>query len=170
MTPCITFRPIRDEDQAFLCRVYASTRQEELALTDWDEARKKTFLSMQFDIQHKSYQEQYGDAEFLIILKDQEPVGRLYLDRQTHEEIRLIDIALLPEHCNNGIGTSLLTGIMADAEKLGKPIRIYVEQYNRALRLYNRLGFTKMGESGIYFMMKWFPVKNGNKKIQENGK
>ena len=44
MTPSITFRPIRDDDLEFLYRVYASTRQEEMALTPWDAAEKEIMV------------------------------------------------------------------------------------------------------------------------------
>ena len=102
-----SLRPIKEEDQSFLYRLYASTRQEELAVLDWSEAQKEAFLQMQFNAQHKFYTEQFSQAEFQIIEQDQEPIGRLYVDRRD-DEIRLIDIALLPAYRNRGIGSSYL--------------------------------------------------------------
>lgn len=169
MTLNITFRPICDGDQTFLKQVYASTRQEELKHADWDDVEKDAFLAQQFYFQHQYYKQQFENAEFLIILKDQKPIGRLYVDRNDFEDIRLIDIALLPEHCNQGIGTSLIKDLMQDSQKCGKPIRIYVEQYNPALRLYQRLNFKKVGENGAYFLMKWFPTENEHLTNQPNG-
>src|SRR6202040_3804824 len=55
----ITLRPIRPEDRGFLFRVYASTREEELALTDWDEEQKRAFLEGQFAAQDTWYRERY---------------------------------------------------------------------------------------------------------------
>jgi hypothetical protein len=55
----ITFRPITENDMDFLYRVYASTREDELAVTDWDDAQKEEFLKMQFNAQHVYYQEHY---------------------------------------------------------------------------------------------------------------
>ena len=100
----IALRPITKEDRDFLFQVYASTRAEELALVDWDDSQKDAFLLMQFDAQDKYYQEQFSKATFQIILVNKKPVGRLYLDRRA-DEIRIIDIALLPEHRNQGVGS-----------------------------------------------------------------
>ncbi len=152
----ITFRPIRPEDEAFLYQVYASTREDELAQVPWDEGEKETFLRMQFNAQHKYYQEQFLNAEFQIILLDDRPIGRLYVDRRP-DEIRLIDIALLPGERNGGIGTLLLKELLVEAAEVEKPVRIHVERCNPALRLYERLGFSRIDDQGVYHLMEWSP-------------
>jgi len=150
------FRPISPEDQAFLLEVYASTRREELALVDWDEDRKTEFLKMQFGAQHQYYQDYYPDTDFLIILLDELPVGRLYLARWPGE-IRIVDLALLPAHRKAGIGTRILQDILAEATLAGKPVRIHVEKLSPALRLYERLGLTRIADKGIYWFLEWAP-------------
>ena len=60
---------------------------------------------MQLDAQHTYYQEHYDGAAFDVILVDAQPAARLYVDRQD-DEIRIVDIALLPEYCNRGFGTT----------------------------------------------------------------
>jgi ribosomal protein S18 acetylase RimI-like enzyme len=152
----LTFRPITEDDMDFLYRVYASTRQEELELTDWDNTQKKAFLKMQFNAQHTHYQQHYPTAYYQLILLNKTPIGRLYLDRM-EEEFRLIDIALLPEHRNKGIGTGLIKDVMAEAAKEKKPVRIHVEEFNPSLRLYERLNFTKIEMRGVYWFMEWHP-------------
>src|SRR5262249_32469747 len=77
----VSLYPIRPDDEAFLYEVYASTRTEELAVVDWDEAQKAAFLHQQFTAQHQFYQERYTQTDFLIILCDAVPVGRLYIAR-----------------------------------------------------------------------------------------
>ncbi|MGH8611495.1 MAG: GNAT family N-acetyltransferase, partial [Gammaproteobacteria bacterium] len=134
-TMTLGFRPIGPDDQAFLLEVYASTRREELALTDWDEDKKARFLQMQFTAQHQYYQDYYTETDFLIILLDDLPVGRLYLGRWP-SEIRIVDLALLPAHRNAGIGTRILQAILAEATLAGKAVRIHVEKLNPALHLY----------------------------------
>jgi len=152
----ITFRPIIKDDLDFLYRVYSSTREEELAITDWSDAQKDEFLKIQFNAQHTYYQEHYPKADFKVILLNDEPIGRLYMDRM-EEEFRLIDIALLPEHRNRGIGTRLIRDIMAEAVKDKKPVRIHVEEFNPALKLYERLKFTRIEMRGVYWFMEWTP-------------
>lgn len=152
----ITFRPITSDDEALLYRIYASTREDEMALVDWDEAQKAAFLMMQFTAQHRYYQEYYPDAAFDIILLNGQPAGRLYVDRWP-EEVRIIDITLLPEYRNAGIGTTLLKGILQEAAQAGKRVSIHVERFNPAMHLYERLGFSMVGEHGVYYLMEWLP-------------
>ena len=149
-------RPIRARDQAFLYQVYAGTRTKELAPLPWDEAEKAAFLRMQFDAQHKYYTEQFPDARFDVVLDRGRRIGRLYVDRRAGE-IRIIDIALLPERRGNGIGGMLMQELLDEAAAAGKPVRIHVEKFNRALGLYQRLGFSQIEDQGVYLLMEWLP-------------
>ncbi len=154
MLPSITFRSITQEDEAFLSRLYASTRKEEVAQTGWTDAEQRQFLQMQFQAQHKHYMESFTSASFDILECEGDPVGRLYIDRR-QDEIRIIDIALLPEHRGKGIGSALLHDILSEARKADLPVRIHVERNNPALGLYKRLGFREIGDEGVYFLMEW---------------
>jgi ribosomal protein S18 acetylase RimI-like enzyme len=149
----ITFRPITADDEQFLYRLYAGTRQEELAQTAWTDAEKETFLRQQFTAQHKFYMERFAQATFEILLLNKEAIGRLYIDRRA-DEIRIIDIAILPEHRNKGIGSSLLKNLLTEAHETAKPLRIHVEKNNPALKLYERLGFREIQDKGVYYLME----------------
>ncbi len=149
----VTLRNIGSEDMDFLYRLYASTREDELAPLGWPDAQKEAFLRMQFNAQHSYYMEQYAKAKFQIIVLEQEPVGRLYTD-VWEDEIRLIDIALMPEHRNKGIGSYYLQKVIDEGERAGLPVRIHVERFNPALRMYKRLGFEKIGDTGVYYLME----------------
>lgn len=157
----ITLRPITPDDGALLYRIYASTREDEMNLVAWDAAQKEAFVRMQFTAQHSHYQQHYPDAAFDIILVNGQPAGRLYVDRWT-KEIRIVDIALLPEYRNAGIGTTLLKGILEEATQAGKPVSIHVERFNPALHLYERLGFSTISENGVYYLMEWVPGNSAN--------
>lgn len=157
MTSDISLRPVRPDDRAFLFRVYASTREDELAATDWDGAQKHAFLEMQFSAQQADYARRFPDAEHTIVLVDREPVGRLWV-AQWDDEIRLLDIALLSERRNAGTGTVLLGRLQAEAARAGKPLRHSVYKMNEAaLRFYRRLGFTVIEDFETYVLMEWFP-------------
>ena len=152
----ITLRPVRPGDEDFLREVYASTRLDELAPLGWTAAQQHAFLRMQFTAQHRSYLAQFPAADFLIILWHERPIGRLYLERRA-DEIRGIDIALLPECRGAGIGTAILQDLLAEAARAGKPFRIHVARLNRAQRLYERLGFSTLEDDGVYLFMEWSP-------------
>jgi GNAT superfamily N-acetyltransferase len=153
----IHFRPIQPGDEELLFRVYASTRETELAAVDWEPAQKEGFLRQQFEAQHTWYQENYAGAEFLVIEREGGPAGRLYVARW-EREIRLVDIALLPEHRSGGIGSAILGVLLAEGDAAGKPVSIHVERWNPALRLYERLGFTPIEERGPYLLMERKPA------------
>ncbi|HEX6710080.1 MAG TPA: GNAT family N-acetyltransferase [Rubrobacter sp.] len=149
----VALRPVAPGDEAFFYQVYASTREEELAQTGWDETQKAAFLRMQFDAQSNYYEEHYRGAEFSVILSGGYPAGRLYVARWP-EEIRIVDIALLPGHRGMGIGTRLLRGLISESEESGKHLSIHVERFNPALRLYERLGFRTVEDKGVYLLME----------------
>jgi ribosomal protein S18 acetylase RimI-like enzyme len=136
--------------------VYASTRQEELALTDWSDDQKAAFCRQQFEAQRDWYREQYVSASFQVIVVDGRRAGRLYVDRW-EEEIRIVDIALLPEWRGRGVGSALLTDLQSEARTAGKVLSIHVERFNRALTLYRRLGFEAAGDHGVYLLLRWDP-------------
>jgi RimJ/RimL family protein N-acetyltransferase len=150
----VTFRPVTDDDDAFLLGVYASTRAEEMAMVPWSDAEKEAFVQMQFQAQKIQYREHYPEASFQLILFDREPVGRLYVAR-LKDQIRIIDITLLPDHRGHGIGTPILRDLIKEAAESGKPVRIYVESFNRSRRLFERLGFVAIENDRIFSLMEW---------------
>ena len=155
----VTLRPIREEDMELLLRLYATTRADEMAMvTDWTDEQKDAFVRMQFQAQHTWYQEHYGDAQFDIVMVDGVPVGRLYVHRRA-TEIRLVDISLLPEYRNGGIGTTLLRELFNESAESGKPVTIHVEKYNPAMRLYERLGFVPIADRGVYLLLQRAPAQ-----------
>jgi ribosomal protein S18 acetylase RimI-like enzyme len=149
-------RPVRATDEEFLFRVYASTREEELAQVNWDAAQREQFLRLQFAAQTQHYTTQYPGAEFQVVLANGEPAGRLYVHRRS-EEIRVMDIALLPAFRQRGLGTVLLRELLAEGARTDRPVTIHVEIFNPARHWYERLGFQPVAESGVYLLMEWRP-------------
>jgi ribosomal protein S18 acetylase RimI-like enzyme len=152
----VTLRPVRAEDEPFLFEVYSSTRKDEMALTGWDDAQQRAFLKMQFAAQQLHYTRENPAADHRIILLDGNPVGRVYVSRK-EDEIRLLDITVLPEYRNRGIGAPIIRDVMREAAGEGKSVTIYVETFNPSLRLFERLGFSREAEQGIHFFLRWDP-------------
>ncbi|MBV9880850.1 MAG: GNAT family N-acetyltransferase [Gemmatirosa sp.] len=148
----LTLRPATDADRDFLLAVYASTRADEMAMVPWDDAAKRAFVTQQFTAQDAFYREHYDHASFDVVLRDDVPVGRLYVSRGP-EEIRVMDIALLPEYRGAGIGAHLLGEICAEADATGRFVGIHVEHHNVAQRLYARLGFVPTADRGVYLYL-----------------
>jgi ribosomal protein S18 acetylase RimI-like enzyme len=123
----------------------------------WDDAQKDAFLRQQFNAQDTWWRENYAEASFDVILVDGEPAGRLYVHRG-RSEIRIVDIALLPEHRGNGVGTRLLEELLAEGDADAKSVTIHVERMNPALRLYERLGFSVAEDKGVYLFLERAPA------------
>jgi ribosomal protein S18 acetylase RimI-like enzyme len=152
----IRYRPVTDADIPFIRDLYATTRDQEMNAVSWTAEEKRRFLDEQCDAQKRHYDDYYTKAEFLIIEKDGRDIGRFYFDR-ADEDWCLIDIALLPELRGSGIGTMLIRELMDQAAAAGKPVSLYVEYFNPAKHLYDRLGFQPVNTNGVYYLMLWRP-------------
>ncbi len=152
----ITYRPITEDDTSFLYEVYRSTRVDEIGIAAWEYKEREEFLQRQFKMQHTQYMANYKGAAFDIILYNNEPIGRLYVDRRK-DDIRIIDIALLKEYRNKGIGTEILNNLIKESEELKVPTSLHVEYYNFARSWYERYGFKQEGDTGVYIFMRRKP-------------
>lgn len=157
----IALRPVQAGDEPFLLAVYGSSREEEMALVPWDDAQKEMFIRMQATAQHQYYQAEYPRAEYLVILADGEPVGRLYVDRRPHE-IRILDLTLLTPYRGQGIGTPLLDALMTEAANAAKTLNIYLDAGSRSQSLFARLGFKPVSDSGAHVLFEWQAPSSSN--------
>jgi ribosomal protein S18 acetylase RimI-like enzyme len=149
-------RPETDADTPFLLRLYASTRETEMAAVPWSAEQKQAFLTGQFRAQRQHYRAYFPYCAFDVIEQRGEPAGRLYLQvRQT--QLHIIDIALLPDWRRRGIGTAMLQALQKAGRETGKGVGIMVEKFNPAMRLYQRLGFAEVADHGVYLEMEWQP-------------
>ncbi len=148
----VVLRPQTEDDVPFLRRLYVSLRWEEVAqVPHWDDAMRLAFLADQHARQHHHYTR----SDFLIVERDGTPIGRLALDRGHASDLRVVDIALLPEARGEGLGAAFLDAVQDEARAEGKRVSIHVEQENPAKRLYARLGFREVGRNGPYWLMEW---------------
>jgi ribosomal protein S18 acetylase RimI-like enzyme len=149
----VTLRPATDADYAFMRGLYASAREEEMERFPLDDAQKKAFLDQQFAAQFAHYGIHYPTCERNIVEQDGVPVGRFWVD-EWHDQIRIVDIALVPGCRGAGIGSRLLQQLLDRARATNKPVTIHVEAFNPALRLYQRLGFEQVDTNGVYLLMR----------------
>lgn len=147
-------RPVTAADRPLLRRIYELSRADELALVEWQPGQREAFVEQQFAAQDRFYREQYPEARFDVLVVDGDDAGRLYVDRRA-TEIRLMDIALLPEFRRRGIGERVIRELQEEVAAAGKRLTIHVERYNPALRLYERLGFRAVEERGVYLFLAW---------------
>jgi GNAT superfamily N-acetyltransferase len=156
----VSCRPEQPGDEAFLFTLYSSTRQEELQAFGWDDTLRNSFLRMQFEAMRQGYRSMFPQAAFSIILAGGEPAGRTVINR-TQQEIRLVDISLLHQYRGRGIGTGILSDLLAEALQTGLPLRLSAMKASRALDWYLRRGFHQVGESGPYVHLESAPHQAG---------
>jgi ribosomal protein S18 acetylase RimI-like enzyme len=149
----VTLRPLREDESEFSARVYASTREQELAPLPWTAEQKAAFVAQQFAAQSVHYAGHYADASWDVIVVDGESAGRLIVHRG-HAEINVVDIALLPEYRGRGAGTTILRAICAEADAAALPVTVHAEHMNPARRLYERLGFVAVDDLGVYLKLE----------------
>jgi GNAT superfamily N-acetyltransferase len=151
----LRLRPVTLDDDEFLLSVYFSTRAEELAQAEWEEGQEEAFVKWQFAMQRREYDARFPDAEYYIILIDDAPAGRMWIGADA-EQIRLLDIAILPEFQNRGAGTILIRRLIDVAAATKKSLRHMVFVLNNdAHRFYERLGFAVIEDLGAYKHMEW---------------
>ena len=157
MIDSISLRPVRQLDQPLLLRIYASTREDEMAMVPWNEDEKQSFLQMQFTAQTTDYESRFPDSEHSIIVADEEDAGRIWIDRRP-DEIRLLDITVLPKFRNGGVGKLMLEQLQAEAAASATALRHSVFNTNLdALRLYERMDFVVVEDFETYVLMEWQP-------------
>lgn len=158
----LRLRRVGTDDDEFLFTLYVSTREEELAQVEWSEGQKEQFLRWQYELQRREYETRFPDADYYMVTLDDQPAGRIWIGIDD-QQIRLLDIALLPKFQNRGAGTFLLRALMDEAAVAKKPLRHMVFVLNSdAHRFYERLGFVVIDDLGAYKHMEWQPTKVSN--------
>lgn len=152
VAPQIRLRPITDGDMEFLFQLYASTRAYEQALIGWDDSDWEQFLRQQFSFQHQQYMRGYGNPSFDIVMVNGRAAGRLYVNRQGNE-IRVVDIALLPHFRRRGIGGRLLRDLIVESDRTERFLGLHVEKNNPILDFYRDLGFCDCADRDVYLYM-----------------
>jgi GNAT superfamily N-acetyltransferase len=156
----ITVRRADPGDQEFLFDLYCAVRAPEFALLALPPEQKQQLIFMQFTAQQNAYRAQYPGSDYVIVLQNGRPVGKLWI-AQTQDEFQLVDIAMLPQVRSAGIGTLLIRQLQSEARRAGKPVRSSVFRFNPgSLRFHQRLGFRISGEDAIQFYMEWTPSES----------
>lgn len=157
-------RPVQRADEPLLLELYASTR-DDVAHAPFTDEQRREFIRMQFEAQRTDYQNRFPNAEHSIVLVDGEAGGRIWIDRRP-DEIRLLDIALLPEHRDAGTGRVLVERLIDEARLAGVALRHSVLSTNLdALRFYHRLGFTVIEDFEMYVLMEWRPDGQSSTRV-----
>ncbi len=150
----LTLREVSLPDEAYLLGLYSSVREAELAMVPWTDEQRSAFVRHQYAAQRNHYRTEFPEAQHSILLKDDVSVGMLYIDF-TQADVKVIDLIISPSSRNLGIGSSLLKVLQSEASRLQKPITVFVDQQDRSINLFDRLGFKPVEEQGMHILLEW---------------
>jgi ribosomal protein S18 acetylase RimI-like enzyme len=109
-------------------------------------------------LQDQHYRKHYADFEPWAICQDDVVIGRMYL--ATFDGVLiLMDITIAASHRRKGIGSTILSDVIRQADLLGREMRLHVEADNPARRLYGRLGFAELEKGDLYVEMRRLPSR-----------
>lgn len=144
------------DDEDFLKKLYFTTRDEEFAMMGLPGEQLEMLLEMQYRAQKMQYDAEYPGAEHVIILWNEEPVGRL-MSRMRETALDGIDLAILTEHRSKGIGAVVMRRWLMDkADAAGVPFIFSVVKSNhKAIKFYRSLGIAFTGETVSHYLLEW---------------
>jgi GNAT superfamily N-acetyltransferase len=150
-------RPALQQDEQFVYDVAYQVMHDHLHAHLWDPNIRHALLDLQVRSKNASYAAVHPGADYAIIMQDDQPVGRMIIDR-SGEFYHLVDISIVPAHRGAGIGTRLVLALCMEAETIHKSVRLYVSITNpRAAELYKRLGFRVIEDQQTDILMERSP-------------
>jgi GNAT superfamily N-acetyltransferase len=155
----ITIRPATPADARVLFALFAEEKAAELAPLGLSADQLQPLLEMQYRGREFSYSQAAANlADEILCLSDGTRVGRILVDRRL-DCIRVMDVAVLANYRNRGIGTQALERVQLAAQKASLPVRLRVMKESGAGRLYQRLGFASISSDALSMEMEWQPVR-----------
>lgn len=142
-------------DERLSFDLYAASRSSEMEGWGWPEEMRQSFLAMQFRLQQQAYKTYYPNGTVRTIEYAGMPAGKLH-SAAGGDALVLVDLSLLPEYRNRGIGTEAIRLLQREAaERSYRKVRLTVRTDNPAFRLYERLGFAAIGQAALDIRMEW---------------
>lgn len=152
-------RPLTPSDQPFLWEML----YQSLYVPDGRAPFERSILAHRDIARYVEGWGREGDCGFVALDENGRPVGAVwlrllkgeergfgYVDDETPE----LGMAVLPEYRGRGVGTSLLSRVIEAAGGKYEYISLSVSAGNPAARLYRRLGFEEVRQSGDARTMK----------------
>ena len=156
----IRLRMTRNTDAAFERTLHDSNRAD-LKLIDGDRDLVQSVMDFQYQAKSTGHGESYPDAQHYMIEKAGEVIGRLVIDFG-HNEVRIVDITVLPAWHGQGVGKTVLQAMQKVAGNLRLPIVLTALRNNlRAVTLYQQLGFRldpANRPGGVRLLLRWEPA------------
>jgi ribosomal protein S18 acetylase RimI-like enzyme len=155
---CIRLRMATDADAAFLFELFRATRGGPLRLGGLPEAMIDNLLTMQYRARNQGYGERFPEVRRLVVETADGPIGEL-IEHDEADAVYIVDIALLPDQQQRGIGTVLVRSVMEQATARGGVRAIVMVNNAASLKMFGRLGFRDTGNGDeAHVELRWHPL------------
>lgn len=134
----MNLRPATPADEADLFAVYIDTR-DDLAMLPPDVL--EPLLRQQFAARDAAWNAAHPRATTEVVVVDDTVVGRWQVDRNG-DVWTLVDVALRHDARGRGLGTALLTSLLAEADAAGVTVELHALRGSAAEQWYLRHGFS----------------------------
>lgn len=152
---CVRLRTAADADAAFLFNLFRATRGG--VLGGLPDAMVDSLLTMQYRARSQGYRDRFPGARRLVAETSDGPIGEL-IEHDEPDAVYIVDIALLPDQQQRGIGNALVRSVMAEAAARGGVRALVVTTNEASLRMFRRLGFRETGwNDGVHLELRWTP-------------
>ena len=146
----LRLEPAAERDRAWLDQLRRAAYRDLFIATwgGWDEARHARHFAASWERGHVQLVHAGGDR-----------VGMLQVFTEP-DVLRIGEIQIHPAHQGQGIGTRLLTDVLARAEEQGRGVALSTGLHNHgAVRLYERRGFHVVDRTATHVHMTWRPSR-----------
>jgi GNAT superfamily N-acetyltransferase len=148
----VSLRPETEDDNAFLRRLITATIVQELGADSWPEPMRTHLTGMQYTMRRQAVRARYPGGESRIILADGVESGWLF-SADLPEIVWLVELMVAAEFRGKGIGGLAVRQVIKGAG--GRPVHLKVNVTNDgAIRLYERLGFRRIGGDEVQHLME----------------
>jgi len=152
--PDFHIRSVHARDQEFIDTLYRSTREDLLRLP-MDPVFIDDLIRSQQQIHALGVQQNHPNAQTKILESQSQALGRMVFEH-TADDIRLIDIAVLPGAQRQGLARYMVQHLqqMAGSHQASLSLRVVKSNF-KARRLYLSAGFQIVGEDALSEQMRW---------------
>jgi len=155
----VSLRPEMSEDVPFLEELFIANKDDAEGWRQLLPAERTRLLKEQSALQRIHYRKFYPQAWFTIIEVEGKPAGRLCVN-QSRQEMRVVDISILPEYCQHGIGSRLIQQVITESTRLKSPLRLCAELGSAVHTFYKKLGFREIKRDGTHIHYQWAPISS----------
>lgn len=144
----ITYRQAKIDTDSEFCKALHHSAYRDVVIRQfgtWIDASQDQF-----------FLETWETKPHKIILWQNQPIGVISATLHS-DHLFLHELQIAPEYQGRGFGTMALTELLEEAKRLGLALRLQVLKENRALKLYQRIGFKPVGSTDSHIKMEWTP-------------